>query len=176
MSRVPVSKKDRVRSEARKRRIADSNLQASSLSDVDVNALIAQYLIDNPVGGSILKPVAFESGSIPSGSSGVVLTRTAPENQTFRLTALFGQSPQSGMTLTIDGTDIIIDSALDDRTPNSTSAGGTAFIISENYASNDVSQAARILTDVYCTSFSLTKVAGATGTSINYAYQTLEAL
>jgi hypothetical protein len=53
VSRIPVSRKDRVRSEAKTRSRADYNLSTQVLSPTDINAIIAQYLIDNPVGGDV---------------------------------------------------------------------------------------------------------------------------
>ena len=178
MSRIPVSRKDRVRSEAKKRRVADQNISSQSLSATDVNAIIAQYLIDNPVGGSSVgKIVAFDSDVITSGASGAVLTRTAVAGQYFKVTTLStnSTSQEPTMTLTVNGVDIFTSGALIDATPLA-AATSTSFGVFSNYGTNSLETSARVLPEINCTSFTLTKDSGTTGQPILYAYQTLEAL
>jgi hypothetical protein len=177
VSRIPVSRKDRVRSEAKKRRVADQNLSTQALSPTDVNALIAQYLIDNPVGGSSVgKIVAFESGSIPPSSSGVLLTRTALPDQYFKITSLTASSSvtEAGVTLTINGVDVFLNKDLADATPFATPTTN-AFGVSQNYGPPNT-LGINVLKEIYCTSFTLTKVVGTTVQTVYYAYETLEAL
>ena len=126
--------------------------------------------------GGILKPVAFNSGQIAAGESGDVLTATAGANQYLRIRHLTGQAAETGITLTIDGVDIFSNETLDDTAPTGTAANGTAFIVSEGFGSTNVTSAAKVLTDVYCLSFTVTKVTGSTAADINYSYDTLEGL
>jgi len=179
VSRIPVSRKDRVRSEAKKRRIADQNLSTQALSPTDVNAIIAQYLIDNPVesGGSVGKIVSFVSARLPAGSSGDILTSPVlPTGQYFKLTHLLTavSTKESGMTLTIDGIDIFSNVTLADSTP-STAATISTFGICRAF-DGAISSSIRLLSEIYCTSFILTKVSGTTGNNIDYAYEVLETL
>ena len=131
-------------------------------------------------GGGILKPVAFTSGRVSSGASGDILTVTAGTGQYLKLTWLTAAATEAGMTLTIDGVDLFTNVALDDSTPLSTSATSTGFAVMAYYTAVptavDMNASARLLKSIYCTSFTVTKVSGATSSNTEYAYETMEAI
>jgi hypothetical protein len=126
--------------------------------------------------GGILKPVAFASAPIAAGSSGDILTATAGTGQCFKLTYLLTDGTaggEAGITLSIDGNDIFTNQELTDETP--TGYGIARFFTSPS-TNGRISSTDKLLTDEYCKTFTLTKVAGSTARAINYAYVTLEAL
>jgi len=128
-------------------------------------------------GGGILKPVAFASAQVAAGASGDVVTATAGANQYIRLTYLMTASSntESGMTLTVDGVDLFSGESLADASPNAT-ANGTIFGVAAGYGSTVLANSARLLKEINCLSFTLTKDTGTTLEAIDYAYETMEAL
>ena len=128
-------------------------------------------------GGGLLKPVAFTSAVIASGASGDIVTATAGAGQYFKLTYLMANSAttETGMTLTIDGVDLFSSWTLADFSPNA-NAGLTTFGICGGYGNTSVQGDANLLTEIYCTSFTVTKVTGTTVQGIAYVYETLEAI
>ncbi len=125
------------------------------------------------------KVVSFVSGQVTTGASGAVLTSPAlAAEQYIRIRQLSSiTSTQSGMTLSLDGVDIFTNRNLNNgASPSTTTASSTGFMVSEAYGSTDTTLSARILTDVYCSSFTLTKVSGTTNRVIDYAYEILEPL
>lgn len=152
-----------------------ANAALNNLSNTDVDALIAQYLIDNPVGGSVGKIVAFESGQIPTGGTGTLLTRTAASNKYFKLTHfLSNTSNASSMVLNVNGV-AVFSGTLAGSTP-SASASSSVFGIASGYGSGTPSGGARILKEVYCTSFNFVTTSPSLGVALDYAYETLEDL
>jgi hypothetical protein len=128
-------------------------------------------------GGSLLKPVAFTSARVAAGASGAVVTATAGANQYIKLTYLMTgtATTESGMTLTVDGVDLFSGESLSDFSP-SAQANGTIFGVATGYGNTSVQLAARLLKEINCLSFTLTKDTGTTLESIDYAYETMEAL
>jgi hypothetical protein len=126
-------------------------------------------------GGSLLKPVAFTSARVVVGVSGAVVTATAGANQYIKLTYLITASAntESGMTLTVDGVDLFSGESLADASP-SAPANGTFFGVVDG--STSVLNSARLLKEINCLSFTLTKDTGTTLEAIDYAYETMEAL
>ncbi len=128
-------------------------------------------------GGGILKPVAFTSGRISTPASGDILTATAGPGQYLRLVYLMCRSSttEAGITLTIDGIDIFTNGILADTTPVA-SVNGTTFGVSRATGDTIIPNTSRILQNIPCTSFTVTKVSGTTIQDIDYAYETLEAI
>ncbi len=128
-------------------------------------------------GGSLLKPVAFTSAVVSAGASGAVVTATAGANQYIKLTYLITASAntESGMTLTVDGVDLFSGESLADFTP-SAPANVTIFGVTAGYGSTSVQLGARLLKEINCLSFTLTKDTGITLEAIDYAYETMETL
>ncbi len=125
--------------------------------------------------GGILKPVAFNSNQIALGASGDILTATAGANQYLKLTYLTTgtATTEAGMTLTVDGVDLFSGESLTDATP-SAPASATVFGVADG--STSVLNSARLLKEINCLSFTLTKDTGTTTEDIDYAYQVMEAL
>lgn len=99
--------RNEVRKENRKGIKADTT---AGLSAAEVNAIIAQYLIDNPVGGGgALFTTKFISGSlsVSSGASGDVITLTPPLGQRVRITGLTSSSSETNVSITAAGVQII---------------------------------------------------------------------
>jgi hypothetical protein len=128
--------------------------------------------------GGLLKTVAFASARISPGASGDILTATAGVGQYLKLTYLLNSGAtgaETAMTLTIDGVDIFSNAGLGDSDPSAT-ANSTTFGVTNGYGNTGVSNSARLLQNVFCNSFTVTKVTGSTSQSIDYAYETMEAL
>jgi hypothetical protein len=126
--------------------------------------------------GGLLKPVAFASARISSGASGDILTATAGVGQYLKLSYLLGAgSTEAGMTLTIDGVDLFTNSPLTNSLIDA-QASISNFGVTSNYSSTSPIPSARLINEIYCLSFTLTKVTGTTGSAIDYAYETMEAL
>jgi predicted methyltransferase len=128
-------------------------------------------------GGGISKPVAFASAEIAAGASGDILAVTAAAGQYLKLTYLITGSftTEAGMTLTVDGVNLFTGATLADSTPNAI-AGGSVFGVASGYGNTNVQASARLLAEINCLSFTVTKDAGSTIQPIDYAYVTLEAL
>tara|TARA_R110000851_G_scaffold124986_1_gene255657 strand:+ start:2972 stop:3385 length:414 start_codon:yes stop_codon:yes gene_type:complete len=126
-------------------------------------------------GGGLLKLVAFDSDRLDTGLSGGILSVTAGAGQYLRLTHLVSDTSlrESGMTLTIDGNDIFTNELLASESPDAPAASNV-FGVSNGYGDTSADLSARILQNVQCTSFIVTKVSGTTTQKINYAYETLE--
>jgi hypothetical protein len=154
-----------------------ANAALNNLSNTDVDALIAQYLIDNPVGGSVGKIVAFESGSISAGASGDVLTRTATGSRYFKINYLLADvAKENDLTLTINGVDVFSDAALAENASPALDPTSSNFGVSSLIGATTLQSFARILPYIYCTTFTLTKDTGSTVNPIQFAYETLEDL
>ena len=145
----------------------------NNLSPTNVNALIAQYFIDNPVGGKL---VSIEGGQIPSGGTGTLLTRTAASGKYFKVVYLLATSTGGAgqIVFTSDGVDTLT-GTLAGTTPTAP-ASSIFFGIAQGYGSATPSDGARILKEVYCNSFSVSAAGPVLGTPIDYVYEILEAL
>lgn len=128
-------------------------------------------------GSGLYKIVALNTGRLASGITGTILTATAGTDQYIKLTHLFNINTvnEEGVTFTIDGVDIISGKRLAGRVPNA-AAEGTSFAVAPTYGSTNVLTSTQILQEINCTTFTITKDAGSTTNSIDYAYQILEAL
>jgi hypothetical protein len=127
-------------------------------------------------GGGLLKIVSFDTGEIAAGASGDIKTETAGSGQFLKLTYLLTSGTggeEAGMTLTIDGNDLFTNQPLTDETP--TGYGISRYFTSSN-TSGTISSTEKLFVDVYCKTFTLTKVVGSTGLDITFSYETLESL
>jgi len=127
-------------------------------------------------GSGLYRIVAVNTGRLSAGLSGTVLTDTAGTDQYIKLTYLAANNQESGMTLTIDGIDILSNKNLSGKVLTCT-ATSNAFAISTSFGTvSNSSDNAGILQNVHCTSFSLTKLVGSTASYIEYSYEVLEAI
>ena len=129
------------------------------------------------VSGSILKPVSFTSGQIAAGASGDVITATAGEGQSLKITYLITATTleEVGMTLTIDGVNLFSGEELSAIDPIA-SASTDVFGITSAYGKTVTSEGARLLNEINCLSFTLTKDSGTTINIIDYVFETMEAV
>ena len=127
--------------------------------------------------GSLFKTVDVESSTISSGASGDILDVAAGEGQYLKINYLLSSGTsgsESAITLTVDGNDIITNSALDDSTPSGDF--GVSNYFTSPSTSGEVSGSRGLVPYIYCTAFTLTKVSGVTARAINYSYEILEPL
>ncbi len=125
-------------------------------------------------GSGMFTPEALVSNRIAIGT-GVLLSVPEVSGKVYKITVLTTNSSaeQAGMSLIIDGVTMFDEETLMDSTPTAGSmqALGASFGVASSYNTTNTITAARMIKEIYCTSFSLIKNSGNTAESIDYAYQ-----
>ena len=116
-----------------------------------------------------ITPSLFQN--IASGVTGDIATITAPAGQLVRIHHLTGSGgTQAGISLEVDGTDIITELILAANTPASVTTADT-FFLAEVYGHTDVNSGAMKVASQIGSEIKIKKNAGNTAIFINYAYE-----
>lgn len=158
-----------------KRRDSEYVRETQNLSESDVQAIIAQYLQDNPVGGSVGFKTESVSGvlSTPFGSS-VIFDIAGQVDKKIRLTALGfqGSTSQSGYTLTAESRTIFSNKTiLGTTTPLGDSLNGV--LVGMAGGSSDAPNTTGYIETGLGEGLKLVKDSGASSAIIYYSYEIL---
>lgn len=128
-------------------------------------------------GGGVFRVISFQSGRIASGQpAGVILTKDISDvvgATAIRIKHLLCSSTAvepSMLLTTSDG--LSLSGGLDDVTPSTTTADSSNFCVVPYFTSTtNLAISARVLSEIMCSSFELSKSGGATTQSIDWAIE-----